>query len=179
MTPSISVVIPVYNRFDRLKHSVESVLAQTLPVSEVILVDDGSFDGTSDLLPVYIAQNPTWRERVRYFRQENQGPNVAHSSDSRRNRRESSHHHGPITHATTRFVVRTWHVPAPVDWSLPVDRTSGCSWTMRFESWPLSATCREMPDTRLKSDELGGWSESFSASRCLLRRTSRQRASTT
>lgn len=77
MTPSISVVIPVYNRFDRLKHSVESVLAQTLPVSEVILVDDGSFDGTSDLLPVYIAQNPTWRERVRYFRQENQGPNVA------------------------------------------------------------------------------------------------------
>jgi glycosyltransferase involved in cell wall biosynthesis len=77
MKPSISVVIPVYNRFDLLKHSVESVLSQTLPVSEVILVDDGSFDGTSHLLPAYIDENSTWRERVRYFRQENQGPNVA------------------------------------------------------------------------------------------------------
>jgi glycosyltransferase involved in cell wall biosynthesis len=77
MQPTISVVIPVYNRFDCLKQSVESVLTQTLPVAEVILVDDGSIDGTSDLLPHYIAENIVWRERVRYFHQENQGPNVA------------------------------------------------------------------------------------------------------
>ena len=58
MNPSVSVVIPVYNRFELLKYSVESVLRQTLPVSEVILVDDGSIDGTSDLLPAYISENP-------------------------------------------------------------------------------------------------------------------------
>ncbi len=77
VNPTVSVVIPVYNRFELLKYSVESVLAQTVPVSEVILVDDGSFDGTSELLPHFIAEKPAWRERVRYFHQENQGPGAA------------------------------------------------------------------------------------------------------
>ena len=72
--------MPVYNRFDRLKYAVESVLTQSLPVFEVILVDDGSLDGTSELLPKYIDENPAWRERVRYFHQENQGPNVARNT---------------------------------------------------------------------------------------------------
>jgi glycosyltransferase involved in cell wall biosynthesis len=80
MPPTISVVMPVYNRFDLLKYAVESVLTQSLPVSEVILVDDGSLDGTSELLPKYIEENPAWRERVRYFHQENQGPNVARNT---------------------------------------------------------------------------------------------------
>jgi len=77
LNPSVSVVIPVYNRFELLKYSVGSVLAQTVPVAEVILVDDGSFDGTSELLLEYIAENPAWRERVRYFHQENQGAGAA------------------------------------------------------------------------------------------------------
>jgi glycosyltransferase involved in cell wall biosynthesis len=77
MHPTISAVVPVYNRFELLKASVESVLAQTVPVSEVILVDDGSFDGTSERLPRFIAGNPAWRDRVRYFHQENQGPGAA------------------------------------------------------------------------------------------------------
>jgi len=80
MPPSISVVIPVYNRFELLKRSVESVLSQTLPVSEVVLVDDGSSDGTSEILPKYIAQNERWRERVRYLYQENQGPAAARNT---------------------------------------------------------------------------------------------------
>jgi glycosyltransferase involved in cell wall biosynthesis len=80
MQPTISVVIPVYNRFDCLKRSVESVLSQTLPVSEVILVDDGSIDGTSELLPRYIAENQMWRDRVSYVQQDNQGPNVARNT---------------------------------------------------------------------------------------------------
>lgn len=77
MNPFVSVIIPVYNRFEFLKYSVESVLRQTVAVSEVILVDDGSFDGTSELLPGYIAESPSWRQRVRYFHQQNQGPNIA------------------------------------------------------------------------------------------------------
>jgi glycosyltransferase involved in cell wall biosynthesis len=77
MPPSVSVVIPVYNRFEQLKRSVESVLAQTWPVSEVILIDDGSYDGTSEMLPEYVAQNERWRERIRYFHQRNQGAGAA------------------------------------------------------------------------------------------------------
>jgi glycosyltransferase involved in cell wall biosynthesis len=80
MIPTVSVIICVYNRFELTKRAVESVLNQTLPVHEVLLVDDGSFDGTSELLPPYIASNPAWRERVRYSRQENQGPGAARNS---------------------------------------------------------------------------------------------------
>ena len=74
MTPSISVIVTVYNRFEMTKRAVESVLAQTCPVSEVLLIDDGSFDGTSKLLSRYVEQNHMWRDRVRYLHQENQGP---------------------------------------------------------------------------------------------------------
>lgn len=80
MLPTISVVVPVYNRLDLLKYAIESVLAQTQPATEVIVVDDGSTDGTGELLPRYIEENPTWRRCVRYFRQENQGPNVARNT---------------------------------------------------------------------------------------------------
>ena len=80
MNPTISVIVTVYNRFELTKRAVESVLAQTLPVSEILLMDDGSFDGTSELLPPYVAGNPAWRERVHYFHQENQGPGAARNN---------------------------------------------------------------------------------------------------
>ena len=51
--PDISVIIPVYNRADRITGCVESVLAQTLNPKEVIVVDDGSTDGTKTLLESY------------------------------------------------------------------------------------------------------------------------------
>ena len=46
----ISVIIPTYNRKDSLLESVRSVDGQTAPVGEVIVVDDGSTDGTSNLI---------------------------------------------------------------------------------------------------------------------------------
>lgn len=46
-TASISVVIPVYNAELYLAEAVQSILAQTLPVAEIILVDDGSTDGSA------------------------------------------------------------------------------------------------------------------------------------
>jgi glycosyltransferase involved in cell wall biosynthesis len=80
MSPTVSVIVTVYNRFELTKRAVESVLAQTQPVSEIVLIDDGSFDGTSELLPQYLAQNPAWRERVRYVNQKNQGPGAARNN---------------------------------------------------------------------------------------------------
>jgi glycosyltransferase involved in cell wall biosynthesis len=77
---NISVIVSVYNRFELTRRAVESVLAQTVPVLEVILVDDGSFDGTSEALPRYVAENPAWRATVRYFHQQNQGPGAARNT---------------------------------------------------------------------------------------------------
>lgn len=80
MNPNVSVIVAVYNRFDLLKNVVESILAQTCPVSEVILVDDGSIDGTSEVLPRFIVEKAGWRDRVHYIHQQNQGQSVANNT---------------------------------------------------------------------------------------------------
>jgi glycosyltransferase involved in cell wall biosynthesis len=51
--PRVSVVIPTYNRLQLLKETLDSVLRQTIPVHEIIVVDDGSTDATHDLVRSY------------------------------------------------------------------------------------------------------------------------------
>lgn len=51
--PSISVIIPVFNREKRIKDSIESVLNQTLSPKEIIVIDDGSTDNTKEVLEKY------------------------------------------------------------------------------------------------------------------------------
>ena len=62
----ISVVIPAYNAQRVLRTALDSVLAQTWPDVEIIVVDDGSTDGTAALLATY-------GERVRTLHQPNGG----------------------------------------------------------------------------------------------------------
>src|ERR1017187_5960230 len=71
MTPSISVVIPTYNRAHVVVQAIESALQQTLRDLEVIVVDDGSTDGTGETL------DREYGNRIRYFHQQNQGQSVA------------------------------------------------------------------------------------------------------
>ena len=49
MTPLISVVIPSYNRRAALVRAIASALDQLLPPFEIIVVDDGSSDGTKEI----------------------------------------------------------------------------------------------------------------------------------
>ncbi|AFY33787.1 glycosyltransferase family A protein [Calothrix sp. PCC 7507] len=51
--PLISVIIPVYNRDRYLAEAIESVLAQTYPAIELIVVDDGSSDRTAEVAQSY------------------------------------------------------------------------------------------------------------------------------
>ena len=71
MNPKISVVIPTYNREVKVRSAIESVLAQTVTDLEVIVVDDGSSDGTGRTL------GEIFGDRIRYYAQVNQGVSVA------------------------------------------------------------------------------------------------------
>jgi len=75
--PLVSVIIPTYNREKYVVEAIESVLAQTYQNFEIIIVDDGSTDGTEKILEPY-------RDRVVYIYQENQGPSVARNTGIRR-----------------------------------------------------------------------------------------------
>jgi glycosyltransferase involved in cell wall biosynthesis len=74
--PLISVVIPTFNRTQQVQAALRSVLAQTYPEFEVIVVDDGSTDGTGRALQTLISQEG-WNGRVRYFFRPNQGQSSA------------------------------------------------------------------------------------------------------
>lgn len=63
----VSAVIPTYNRRRYIGRAIESILSQRLPVDELIVVDDGSTDGTSDFI------EHRFGKQVRVVRQENQG----------------------------------------------------------------------------------------------------------
>ena len=63
----ISVVIPTYNRVTFLKDAIDSVLVQTFRDFELIVVDDGSTDGTPKLLSSY-------GYKIKVISQANQGP---------------------------------------------------------------------------------------------------------
>lgn len=68
----ISVVIPAYNCRQTIDRALRSVESQTLPASEVVVVDDGSTDGTADLLDGWQRSG-----RIRLVRQTNGGPSPA------------------------------------------------------------------------------------------------------
>lgn len=69
-TPSVSCIIPVYNRERFLSEGIESLLAQTRLPDEIVVVDDGSTDGSADIARGF-------GDRVRYIHQKNAGPAAA------------------------------------------------------------------------------------------------------
>lgn len=70
MQPAISVIIPAFNRARVLPRALDSVLAQTLSPAQILVVDDGSDDGTPDLM---LSDYPC----IDYLQQENKGVSAA------------------------------------------------------------------------------------------------------
>ena len=71
--PLISVIVPVYNILEYLPRCVDSLCAQTYQNIEILLVDDGSTDGTSDLCDELAGKDL----RIRVFHKENGGSSSA------------------------------------------------------------------------------------------------------
>ncbi len=66
----VSVIIPTFNRAHVLARAIDSVLAQTYSPIEIIVVDDGSFDGTKELLDRY-------KGKIQILTQSNKGVSAA------------------------------------------------------------------------------------------------------
>jgi glycosyltransferase involved in cell wall biosynthesis len=79
MTPLVSAIIPAYNRESTIARSVNSALAQTYGNIEVIVVDDGSRDGTVQTLRQFGNQ-------ILVLQQENGGPSLARNLGASRAR---------------------------------------------------------------------------------------------
>lgn len=68
--PSVSVIIPTYNRSDAVSRALSSVASQSYPPDEILVVDDGSSDKTPELIPELFPE-------AIYLRQENRGVSAA------------------------------------------------------------------------------------------------------
>jgi glycosyltransferase involved in cell wall biosynthesis len=68
--PTVSIILPTYNRATFLPEAFAAIHAQTFRHWELIVVDDGSTDGTRELVPRLTREFP---QPVRYIYQENQG----------------------------------------------------------------------------------------------------------
>ncbi len=79
-TPKVSAVIPTYNRTRQTFAAIESVLAQTYPNVEVIVVDDGSIDDSGEVVERYIRQKADAGFCVKFFSQKNQGASAARNT---------------------------------------------------------------------------------------------------
>ena len=65
--PVVSIITPTYNHEGYIAQCIESVLSQTYPHWEQIIIDDGSSDRTGDIASQYKD------ERIKYIRQNNRG----------------------------------------------------------------------------------------------------------
>ncbi len=75
MTAAVSVIVPVYNVQPYLSRCVDSILQQSMADFELILIDDGSTDGSGALCDAY-----NRNDRIRVIHQENQGLGLARNT---------------------------------------------------------------------------------------------------
>ena len=69
----VSVVIPTLNRVHTLRRALDSVISQTYKTHSIVVIDDGSTDGTSDMINEYYPQ-------IIFIKQDNQGVSAARNT---------------------------------------------------------------------------------------------------
>ena len=74
--PKISIIVPAYNVESWLNRCIDSILSQEYSNLEIIIVDDGSTDGSSKICDEYAEKD----KRVHLIHQENQGLSAARNA---------------------------------------------------------------------------------------------------
>lgn len=67
--PLVSIIMSVYNGAEYISETIDSVLSQTLTDLEIVVIDDGSTDGTAGIVQTMATQDP----RIKYYYQTNTG----------------------------------------------------------------------------------------------------------
>lgn len=76
LNPKVSIVVPVYNREKTISFCLDSILSSEFKAFEVIVVDDGSTDSTSEICKEYANKD----QRIKYYYQKNSGVSVARNT---------------------------------------------------------------------------------------------------
>lgn len=77
MAPKVSVIIPVYNKASRIEVCLKSILSQDFQDYELLIIDDGSTDGSDAICLRYVDIMP---DRISYARKENGGVSSARNT---------------------------------------------------------------------------------------------------
>jgi glycosyltransferase involved in cell wall biosynthesis len=76
INPFFSVIVPTYNRADKIKKTIDSVRNQNFDDWELIIIDDGSTDNTNEVLEPILYEET----RIKYFFQKNQERSIARNN---------------------------------------------------------------------------------------------------
>lgn len=74
---TVSAAITTYNRAEELKHSIGSIIQQTTPVDEILVIDDGSSDNTQAAVS---SLSKKFNNEIRYIYQDNKGASGARNT---------------------------------------------------------------------------------------------------
>lgn len=75
---SVTVVIPSYNCAEYISNALHSIIAQTTPDWQVVIIDDGSCDDTAAVVRPFLDDS-----RIRYLYQENRGLPAARNAGAK------------------------------------------------------------------------------------------------
>ena len=84
MLETISIIIPIYNVESYLRKCLDSIIEQSFPYFELLLINDGSTDASTQICQEYVEKD----DRIRYFEKENGGVSSARNFGIKHSRGE-------------------------------------------------------------------------------------------
>jgi len=167
--PLVSLVTPTYNQAEFLAHTINSVLSQTYPNIEYLVIDDGSTDETPQIIEAYAG-------RLKYIKQSNigqaatlnRGWNIASGSLLGYLSSDDCLKPTAITELVNALQVNSDAVVAYVDFEL-IDGSSNSFRHIEAEEYDskrliVDLICQPGPGALFRKqifEELGGWDESL------------------